>query len=849
MRGLPYAIAGLLSCVATVQSLGEPCKDCDFTSVVDILSSSAMFSTFLRILQRNGDIPTLNELQNFTLLAPVNTAFTDLSESESIADFDICNYILRDRVLETSEIDNGTSVIYEGVKFPLTLRRDESGPVRINKAAVVEPDLRPNFQNATVHGISKLLPNPPSSQGLIQDINRQSRDADIFNSFAQGFRGFDQITDNNTVLIPSDVSFFKCFNHIEINYILDTFDELSSLDGSLADVWSYDRQVFLQNLVFHGIIGGQSADKQTIANLNNQPVQVTSHELGSSLSVNDSTPSNKANMIFNRGIAHIFSDVPFLPDAFQYTAEKYLHGMNSTDFVKELYFRKLQHIIQEKSLHENLTIFVPEFTSNEHQGFSKPNLLYHFVEDQLWLEEEFKEINRIHSSTKIFPSAFCSSNKRLGGNCQRLRITKTESSYIINDKYRILHAKPYVVGRTLIYTISEALQLPGEFLSSVNPFHHCSRSLSLFRQVNLLNLPLNSKGYTILLPCFDSWHEYDLNFEYLKNNVTALEHIVKSMILQTLIYSDAKTQTIEAMNMLDEKVSLSIHPTADRSNQVDIQLSNVADMIKIERGLDTFFNQGVIHPLKGFYIPEEINISLEDLIETSGANHFLELLKNLEDFTSMINEDKPFSVLVPTSTFVRSEGIRAGSTNLQDSLRLHLVNGSSTRSLLKCDGQISTLFGEPLACRQSSTGDCWLKLQNGDDSEVHILRRGCSSSGNESCVFLIDRPISLHWLNRGKKPLRLPGIAIGAGVLVGSVSMLAVFLCILLVLFGKSAKRPALPASTDEEHANQEATPLVASNDSSRAMPNSHREPNRRFEATYSSNASVPAIDVANSPR
>ncbi|QLQ81067.1 hypothetical protein HG537_0E04220 [Torulaspora globosa] len=846
MKGLSYAIAGLLSCVATVQSFGEPCKDCDFTSVVDILSSSAMFSTFLRVIQRNGDIPTLNELQNFTLLAPVNTAFAGLSESESIADFDIYNYILEDRVLDTSEIVRGTSVIYEGVKFPLVLRRDESGPARINNAAIVESDLKPNFQNATVHGISELLPNPPNSQSLIHDINRESRKADIFDSFVQGFRGFEQITDNNTLLIPSDVNFFKCFNHIEINYILDPFDELSSLDGPMADAWNHDRQVFLQNLICHGIIGGQTAGRRITTNLNNQLVHVTNHNLGSSLSVNGSTPSNKANMIFNRGIAHSFSDMPFLPDAFQFTAEKYLHGMNSTDFVKELYFRKLQHIIQEKSLYENLTIFVPEFSSNEHQGFSKPNLLYHFVEDQLWLEEEFKDVNRIHSSTRTFPSAFCSSNKRLGGNCQRLRITKTESSYIINDKFKVLHAKPHVIGRTLIYTISEALQLPGEFLSSLNPFHHCSESLSLFQQVNLLNLPLNNKGYTILLPCFDSWHDYDLNFEYLRSNVTAIEHLSKSMILQTLIYSDTKTQTLEVMNMLDEKVSLSIH-SADRSNQVDVELSDVAGTVKIERGLDTLFNQGVIHPLRSFYVPKEINISLKDLIETSGANYFLELLENLEDFTSMINESKPFSVLVPMS--VGTGSITDRSTNLEDFLRLHLVNGSSTYSLLKCDGQISTLFGEPLICRQSSTGDYWLKLQNGDDHEVHILRRGCSSSGNKSCVFLIDRPISIRWLNRDKKRLRLPGIAIGAGVLVGSVSMLAVFLCILLVLFGKSAKRPVLRASLDEEHDNQEARSLLANNDSSRAIPNPRQEQNRRFETTYSSNASVPAIDVANSPR
>lgn len=854
MRAFPSALLSLLSCAAIVKALKEPCKDCEFTTVVDILSESAMFSTFLRVLQRHGDIPTLNELQNYTLLAPINTAFAGIVEPENDSNFDINNYILRDTVLQSSDIENGTSVIYQDVKFPINLRRDEGGNLRINEATIVEPDLTPNFQNATVHGISGLLPNPSDSRSLIHTIASESRDAGIFDSFVQGYAGFNHMTQNNTLLIPLDVNFFKSFNHIEINYIVDNFSELPSLDGSSATTWSHDRQLFLQNLICEGIIGGHTADEKTVNNLNNRPVQFESHELGSSISVNDSAVSSKANLVFDRGIAHSFSELPFLPDAFQFNAEKYLHGMNSTDFVKELHFRKLQSMIQERSLQDNLTIFVPEVAaSDEHQGFTKSSLLYHFVEDQIWLEEEFKEVNRVHSLTKMFPSAFCSSNKRLGGNCQRLRVTKAESSYIINDKFRILHAKPYLVGRTLIYTISEDIQLPGEFLPSLNPFYHCSRSLSFLRQANLLDLPVNNKGYTILLPCFDSWKDYELNFEYIKHNQTAVELITKSLILQTLIYSDIESQTTEVENMLGEKVSISIGPSEEAPNRIDLELSNMASTIKIEKGFDSLFNQGVVHPLKEAHFPKEISITLKDLIKTTGADNFLQLLEAAEDLTHIINEDEQFSILVPTSSSLELDGITVNSTNLHDFLKLHIINGSSTQDLLNCKGQVGTLEGERLLCRESSPGSYWLRLENGADHEVRILRKGCSSSVNETCVFLIDRPFSLLWLRRDKNPLKLPGVAMGAGVLVGSVSMLAVFLCILLVLFGKSVKKPILPVSPDEEHASQETRPLLA-NGPSRAPtrappPSSSRQRGQRFESTYSSNASVPAIDVANSPR
>lgn len=72
-----YWVSLLMAFTSSAQSTSG-----EFTSVVDILSESAEFSTFLRLLQRNGHIPYLNELQNFTLLAPVNSAFASEFEKK-----------------------------------------------------------------------------------------------------------------------------------------------------------------------------------------------------------------------------------------------------------------------------------------------------------------------------------------------------------------------------------------------------------------------------------------------------------------------------------------------------------------------------------------------------------------------------------------------------------------------------------------------------------------------------------------------------------------------------------------------------------------------------------------------
>lgn len=47
----------------------------DPVTVIDILSNSVEFSYFLRQLQRSMLVPYLNQLNNFTLVAPTNSAF------------------------------------------------------------------------------------------------------------------------------------------------------------------------------------------------------------------------------------------------------------------------------------------------------------------------------------------------------------------------------------------------------------------------------------------------------------------------------------------------------------------------------------------------------------------------------------------------------------------------------------------------------------------------------------------------------------------------------------------------------------------------------------------------------
>lgn len=818
-----------------------------FKSVVDMLSENAEFSTFLRIIQREGCIPFLNEHDNYTLMAPVNSAYAGLNEKEE--SFNIGNYILDDLVLLSSQIEKGTAVISENVRFPIIIERTIDNVLRINNATIVDPDLTPNIQNATVHGISGLLADPPNATGLLKELEAHYGKFQLFNQFFQGIsKEFESSYENNTLLIPLDASFYRYFNHIEINYILDYFDNLKMLEGKIKDNWYNDRQRFLQNILSHGIHGGVTADSVTTTNLNNQSLIFHTLHHGSALSINDSAPSSYSNMVFNRGIAHGFSNLGFLPDAFRFNTEKYLHGMNSSDFVKELYFRDLQGLVQDQSIDTKMTIFVPEMSLDQRFGFAKSNLLYHFTERQLLLEWEFSGTND-PATTKMFKSAFCSSNKRLGGNCQRLKITKRNDGYYINEKYKVLHNKPYQVGKTLIYTISEDLRLPSDFLSSLNPFYQCSKSLFFLKEIDLLNLKPNREGYTILLPCFDSWDFLDLNLEYLQGNRTAVELIMKNLIFEGLLYTDSESIDLETQNMLGENISLSVDQVEKGDDkQVSLQLSTVAGNLLLEKNLDVFFDQGVIHPLKHVYFPRAVNISLKDLIKTTGTLQFIDFLEKFQDLSSIINENEAYSLLIPTASSLLMEGINMNSTKLYDFLKLHLILANSTESILKCDGSAKTFLGESLICRKSSPGNFLLKVENGVDQEVRILRKGCSSFHNDSCVFLIDRPISLNWLNRERYHLKLPGVALGVGIVVGAIAILGLLFCILVICVGRSHSMDKLlpRESTGGAEVSSPLLPTTTGESNSESRSGDHNE--RRFESSYSSNAKRMPINVVKGP-
>ncbi|CAR26453.1 hypothetical protein ZYGR_0H02630 [Zygosaccharomyces rouxii] len=776
-----------------------------FTSVVDILSQNVEFSTFLRAVQRNGFIPYLNELQNYTLMAPVNSAFIDNEPEDKNYKFDIENYLIHDSVLLTSGIDQGISVISEGVKFPYVLEKLSDDTIIVNDVKLVDSDLLPNFQNASVHGIGEKINTPFGLRNFLQKIEHDFNDFHLFNNFTRNIPAVESITTNRTILIPSDYNWHNFFSEVEINYITDAFNSLQRMEGDTRYIWNTDRQNFIQNIIIDKILGGMVPDVHYPENLNGDPLDFQSERNGSVLLVNGSKSSDLSNMAFNRGLVHSFDNLEIIKDIISFTAEKYLHGINCSDFVRELYFRNLQCLIRDsrETQGEEKTIFVPDVPSAAYDGFSRPGLLYHFVGSKIWLDQEFSEENL--GKSRMFESKFCDSDENLGGNCQRIKIIKDRGEYFINEKYRVIHEEPFQIGNTLIYLVSDKMKLPGDLTPSINPFYGCSRSLMFLSQLNILDLPLNKEGYTILMPCFDSWEFLELNLQFLENNMTAINSIMKNLIIDGLIYSDSKDTTFETKNLLGDSILVQAERLHNgEGTELNLNLSSVGTKIKIKNDLDLFFSQGVVHPLGQLYLPKSVTVTLIDLIRTTGTTQLIELFEKFDDLSSIIHGNKPYSLLVPTESSLSLVGDILNSTKLLNLLKLHVIEGDFTSSLLHCEGNVTTLLGDSLFCRKDSQENYFLGVLNGAQREVRIMKKGCSS--HNSCVFLIDRPISLQWLNRRKIWFGLPRSPLGIAMLTETVIL---FIGLSLFFF----KRKKVPGTNLVSPNNDDAEitrPLIA---------------------------------------
>lgn len=360
-------------------------------------------------------------------------------------------------------------------------------------------------------------------------------------------------------------------------------------------------------------------------------------------------------------------------------------------------------------------------------------------------------------------------------------------------------------------------------------FLPCAASLPLGRKQN--QLPFNS-------PRTGVWSELGLVLNYLESHPKLFKDILKGMFVEKTLYSNfgcPVNTTLRSKSLRGDFVYFQSHQCNPYSKEHYMSLNH--SVISMPLNSDILFNQGVIHLTDKVLIPENFEIPFVDLLKTTLDNNYprwsivklIEAIPGLSDYLlKMPNHSKKYSLLVPSPESLKDFNITSSWKDLERFFQLHLIPNSEVGKLLDCvqskfyrpqdpfpgnkstQSVISTNISDAsLTCYlNKNNGKTYLKLLTQDvedstdalsynkDHELRILSHGCTTfdfnEHDETCVFLIDKPLNLEWLedlrNDNFLHIHLGFVSVGVGIVLGLI-MFGGLLLAMMVCLGWNKKQ------------------------------------------------------------
>lgn len=365
-------------------------------------------------------------------------------------------------------------------------------------------------------------------------------------------------------------------------------------------------------------------------------------------------------------------------------------------------------------------------------------------------------------------------------------------------------------------------------------------SLGYIYEYGLLNLDKNLKGYTIFLPCAyfytdenqdfkvkDPWDSLGLILKYLEKYPYVFAEILKNLFYEGCLYTDFSTnesfQSKELKSLNGNYVNITNNGFDEKQNLIMFNNS----LIPLRLNSDIFFNKGVVHLIDRIMLPEGFHVPMHELIQLAASERltidysFLDLIEKDKAVSSAlglsnVNAPNRYSVLIPSSKSIKNMNLTTEFSPLHTLLELHLIPQSESIKLLQCveDSNVKTdsspdmgyivhsnILGVSLNCyydanldtvflRMNTMRDRFNSNSYNKDHEVKILSHGCtshfdpSSSQNFSCVFKINKPLNVEWLNDNSfLNIHIGIISVGVGILMG-LFFCAIILCGIAYRFG-----------------------------------------------------------------
>lgn len=490
------------------------------STIIDLLSSDPQFSYFLRVLQRQGMIPYLNELENVTLLAPINLAFVGKTnidwENNELARY-VVNQKLRVGDLDKDERVFDTLYMIDNTNYLVRISPDlESLEYVIDEvASIVEEDIYAKHQYSYIQGIDHLLPlKPTMCQALMNNLDP---DISLFTKILELlFMDPDQESESSksesksininknkknkkkkkkpkkekpfplprsceeffngtkTILIPNNELMKKSLSELQLNYYLANgeLDLYATTTDAIKEV-KYDAYNLLINLMFSDLVVGKnntgSSRKSKYGILHK--FALDNHQVEVDGVIADHT------RVFSNGAVHIFNeDVSFFENLGIPTVEmiprKALYALHYSNFVEELYFRSLDYLIDGSRSDQTLFLNIEDRDDADDDGdgddvdvdadeVSIENVsLQSFSARQNLLYQFVNSSFDLKDDMHVLLNTRLCSNKRIGG-CYKLKLSAShgKEKVTVNDDVHILNHL-HIANGSSIYIANGEISAP-----------------------------------------------------------------------------------------------------------------------------------------------------------------------------------------------------------------------------------------------------------------------------------------------------------------------------------------------------------------------------------------------------
>lgn len=728
-------------------------------SVIDFLQTSDQFGILLQLLESHNLLDFVKKAENVTLLAPIDSAFHGIGDSSNIGLKELQYHILEHELLSDSSSSRiGYSLLHQGnYSLPVLL---QSTTINHN-ISIIQSNIQAS--NGVIHVLKDINIIP----GSISTVLRSNRHSTIFAQLVELEADYWQTLISgqlNTILVPSDSAFRAAFNNVEINYL---FSQLA-----MADRKTILSRTIVQQFLPSPNVDPDSTTVITAAN--------TTLNLSNSLAINGKFLPVKTDTLAFEAVLHFYPTWFLEPNIIDFTAEKYVLGLDGYGFWKELQFRNLLDLLQAKDIGPQ-TLFVPIGGSHDVYEYSKSSILYHFAIGQHTLD-----FNTALNSNVLLVSK--SIHKKLGGN-QRIKVTaneKTKSIYL-NGRDEVTSG-PYVVGNTTIYTIRGSLDIPPAMDLSAGSIFQASQSATYMNDMGLLNLS-GKKGWTVLLPTTMAWEKLDLVQTYLESNRTALKGVLESMIFKTPFYSDSHPIDTTLYDGTNVNVHSEMIPAYHPRYKFNLTVANA--VYKIETP-NVLASNGVIHSVSNIHIPVHVDINPENILSSVDTRIFKELLY-ARNLSHVLDPESSYTILAPSDQVLNSNNVTVDTPNIDTLLRLHIVPNNPITKFLDDGAPVETLEkGIHLTAKELNSGLYLVSLVEGDSREIRVLNRGDTSIRDEAnctTILYVDRYLSPDWIIKPGHPNLKTSVAVLLGVVFGAMLVFSILSCGLCVFLGHQRRR------------------------------------------------------------